>query len=140
MARRNDWLRGQVEDCAQDKQQPQLLMSNDPQRNQPKATGKEQSDSQIEPKGLSSEPPFPPLLRINARSDGSCGGYYLLPGPLLQSQEITHKLKHFLLIASALLQQLLRAQCQAAASGLPGCAKVTLQQEEEHPEVFLQPC
>ena len=30
MARRNDWLRGQVEDCAQDKQQPQLHISNDP--------------------------------------------------------------------------------------------------------------
>jgi len=109
----------------------------------PKATGKEQSDSQTNPRPLETSepsPPFPPLLRINARSDGSCGGYYLLPGPLLQSQEITHKLKHFLLIASALLQQLLRAQCQAAASGLPGCAKVTQQQEEEHPEVFLQPC
>ncbi|KAG2622778.1 uncharacterized protein LOC120696587 [Panicum virgatum] len=30
MAGRNDWLRGQVEDCAQDKQQPQLHISNDP--------------------------------------------------------------------------------------------------------------
>ncbi|KAF8707217.1 hypothetical protein HU200_030467 [Digitaria exilis] len=65
-------------------------------------------------------------------------GYCLLPDPLLHYSQGTNKLKNSPIVASSSLQQLFRLQCKTAASGLPGCAKVTQPEEEEQPEGVLR--